>query len=271
MAILSIDEGTCTKCGVCVAVCAGSLIRLREDGFPRPISATEKFCLRCGHCVGICPTGSISHAEIPVEQCPPVENEKQISLEQCAQLIKGRRSVRFYRDRPVPRDEIARLIDIARYAPTGHNEQGVRWLVIDDAAKIKRMEEIGRDWMREEVRDNSKMAGMFTGILKRMDAGHPEFVRNAPALVVAHSGPKGPTPAVDCVIAMGYFDLAANVAGLGCCWAGLFMMAANTFPALKEVLALPEDHRVRGAMMIGYPKYARQRIPVRRPAQITWG
>jgi nitroreductase/NAD-dependent dihydropyrimidine dehydrogenase PreA subunit len=271
MAILSIDEGTCDKCGICAAVCAGGLIRFREHEFPRLLPVADQVCLRCGHCVGICPTGSITHVDIPVEQCPPIEEKLQISLEQCAQLIKGRRSVRAYRERPVPRDEIIRLIDIACYAPTGHNEREVRWLVIDDRAKLRRFEEIGHDWMRDTIAGDPRMAAMFTGVLKRMEAGHPDFIRDAPALVVAHAGRKGPTPAVDCALALGYFDLAANVAGLGCCWAGFFMMAANTYPALKEAVALPEDQRVYGALMLGYPKYARRRIPLRRPAAINWG
>jgi nitroreductase/NAD-dependent dihydropyrimidine dehydrogenase PreA subunit len=270
MNFLHIDEETCTRCGICATVCAGGLIRFREGGFPRPLSAIDAFCLRCGHCIGICPANSITHDELPAGECLPIEESRQVSLDQCAQLIKSRRSVRFYKDRPVPRDEIVRLIDIARYAPTGHNEQGVRWLVIDDAATIRRIEAIGHDWMRDRIAEDARMAEMFTGVLKRMEAGHPDFIRNAPALVVAHAGQEGPTPGIDCAIALGYFDLAANAAGLGCCWAGFFMMAANTYPALKELLALPDGQRVHGALMLGYPKYARQRIPPRRPARVTW-
>jgi nitroreductase/NAD-dependent dihydropyrimidine dehydrogenase PreA subunit len=270
LAILKIDQETCNKCGACAAVCPGGIILFRDGAFPRPVSVAAEVCVRCGHCVGVCPTGSLTHDEIPVEACLPIEDSRRVSLEQCGQLIKGRRSIRAYRDRPVPREEIESLIDIARYAPTGHNEQDVRWYVIDDPAALRRIEETGQDWLRESIAGNPVMAKLFGGIIKRLDAGHPDFIRGAPALIVAHTGKENRIASTDCTIALSYFDLAANAAGLGCCWAGFFMMAANSYPALKEALALPGDQQVCGTLMLGYPKYAYRRIPTRRPARVTW-
>jgi nitroreductase/Pyruvate/2-oxoacid:ferredoxin oxidoreductase delta subunit len=270
MAVLEIDKETCTKCGLCAAICVGEFILFHEGKIPRPIPNIGQFCIRCGHCVSICPSDSIIHADIPFEECPPLEDSLRISFEQCAQLIKGRRSLRVFRDKAVPREVITDIIDVARYAPTGHNDQDVRWHVIDDKPTLQRIEEIGLDWMREVIARDSRMRELFERVLKRMEAGHPSFIRNAPALVIAHADRGHPMPAVDCALALGYFDLAANTAGLGCCWAGFFMMASNKFPALKELLALPGDQQVYGALMVGYPKFVRRRIPVRRPARITW-
>ena len=270
MALLEVNKETCTKCGVCAAICPGGIILFFDDKYPRPISRADEFCLRCGHCVGVCPTGSLSHQDIPVEQCPSIEDSLKISLDQCAQLIRSRRSIRKYQDKSVPREEIVRLVDIARYAPTGHNAQEVQWLVIDDKEKLLRFEEIGLDWMRDAAVKSPDMALMLEGVIKRMESGRPDFIRGAPAIVVAHAEKSNPIAAIDAPIALGYFDLAASAAGLGCCWAGFFMMASNTFPGLKEAVALPEDQQVYGALMVGYPKYRYQRIPLRKPARITW-
>ena len=76
--------------------------------------------------------------------------------------------------------------------------------------------------------------------------------------------------ATDCVIALSYFDLAAITAGLGCCWAGLLMMAAASYPPMIEELALPENLALKGALMVGYPKYRYTRIPARKPANIVY-
>jgi len=164
MALLEVNKETCTKCGVCAAICPGGIILFFDDKYPRPISRADEFCLRCGHCVGVCPTGSLSHQDIPVEQCPSIEDSLKISLDQCAQLIRSRRSIRKYQDKSVPREEIVRLVDIARYAPTGHNAQEVQWLVIDDKEKLLRFEEIGLDWMRDTINKNPQMAEMFEGL-----------------------------------------------------------------------------------------------------------
>ena len=270
MALLEINRETCTKCGNCAAICPGGIILFFDDKYPRTVSKADEFCLRCGHCVGVCPTASLTHQDIPVEDCPPIEDSLKISFEQCARLIKSRRSIRVYKDDPVPREEITRIINVARYAPTGHNAQEIRWLVIDDKAKLQQFEEIGLDWMRDTAAKSPEMAIMMEGIIKRMESGRKDFIRGAPAIVIAHAEKNNPIGAIDAPIALAYFDLAANAAGLGCCWAGFFMMASNTFPALKEAVALPEDQQVYGALMVGYPKYRHQRIPVRKPARITW-
>ena len=270
MALLEINKETCTKCGTCAAICPDGIILFFEGKYPRPIPDVEQFCMRCGHCVAVCPTGSITHAEMPPEQCPPIENSLKITIEQCTQLIKGRRSIRKYQDKMVPRELITRLIDVARFAPSGHNVQEIQWLVIDDKEKLQRFEEIGLDWMRHLVKKSPAVGLMLEGVIKRMEAGGKDFIRGAPALVITYAEKNHFMAPIDAPIALGYFDLAANAAGLGCCWAGYFMMSSNTYPDLVEAVALPEDQQVYGALMLGYPEYRYTRIPVRNPAGITW-
>ena len=270
MAIVEVDKETCTKCGACAVVCPGGIILFREDKYPRMIPGAEDFCIRCGHCVAVCPTDSLNHVEIPLEQCVEIESAQKINPQQCEQLIKNRRSIRTYQEKEVPRKDIEKLIDIARYSPTGHNNQNVRWLVIDDKDRLKKIEAIGMDWMKDMITKNPQMAEMFAGVLKRMEAGRPDFIRGTPALVVAYAEKNNPIASIDSTIALGYFDLAANTAGIGCCWAGFFMMAANTFPPLIEAVSLPEGCQVDGALMVGYPKFTYYRIPTRKPAGITW-
>lgn len=271
MSILVVDKETCTKCGACAAVCPAGIILFFEGKYPRPVSAADQACIRCGHCVAVCPTASIAHAEIHPADCPPLDEALNISPEQAAQLIMNRRSIRRYREKPVSHDEIIRLINVARYAPTGHNGQEIRWLVIDDSDRLRRFEAIGLDWMRDVSQQNPMMDEMLAGVIRSMEAGAPMFLRNAPALVVAHAEANNPIATIDGSIALATFDLAASAAGLGCCWAGFFMMAVNTFPALKEAVALPEGQQAYGTLMLGYPIYRYWRIPTRHPARITWG
>jgi nitroreductase/NAD-dependent dihydropyrimidine dehydrogenase PreA subunit len=270
MAVLMVDEKTCTQCGLCAAVCPGGMVYFRENAFPRLMPGAENGCIRCGHCVTVCPTGSLTHVDIPVARCPEIDRAIEVDLQHCEQFIKARRSVREYKEKTVPREVIEKIIDIARYAPTGHNEQDVRWLVVDTKDSLQQLERIGADWMRDTINRDQQMAAMFPNILKLIEAGYHFFLRDTPVLIVAYSGEGVLLGTVDCTIALSYFDLAAKSAGLGCCWAGFFMMAANTFPALKEAIGLPEALKVHGALMVGYPKYEYQRIPVRKPSQITW-
>jgi nitroreductase/NAD-dependent dihydropyrimidine dehydrogenase PreA subunit len=270
MDLLLIDKQTCTQCGICAANCHRGIIYFQEKDYPRLRPGTEDSCARCGHCVAVCPSGSLTHREIPVGQCPLLDESLKVTSGQCTQLIKGRRSIRFYKDKKVPREEIERVIEVARYAPTGHNSQAVRWLVIDDEGEVHRLSEIGADWMRWVVENNPQLAPMVEGVLRRMESGIDVFLWDAPAVVIAFAAKSNPVAYIDCSIALSYFDLVANSMGLGCCWAGFFIFAATYFPPMIEALSLPEGHQVYGALMVGYPRYKYQRIPVRKPPEITW-
>jgi nitroreductase/NAD-dependent dihydropyrimidine dehydrogenase PreA subunit len=268
MSLIEINRETCTKCGLCATQC--NMILFREGSYPRQLPNSDEFCMRCGHCVAICPAGSLTHKEMPAEQTPSINKKLGISFEQCAQLIKGRRSIRNYLDKAVPGEEIERIIDVARYAPTGHNAQEVRWLVINDRPYVDKLRAIGADWLRWVMKTNPQMAALFAGIVEMLDRGKDMFLQGAPVVVTAYAEKNNPIAATDCAIALAYFDLAANTAGLGCCWAGFFYMSAGSYPPMIEAVSLPDGFAPYGALMVGYPQYKYARIPARRPARIAY-
>ena len=49
--------------------------------------------------------------------------------------IKERRSVRRFADKPVPRELIAEVVEIARFAPSWKNTQIARYIVVEDPEK----------------------------------------------------------------------------------------------------------------------------------------
>ena len=149
MSLLIIDENKCKKDGICAGECPVAIIQLQEgDGHPELVPGGEAVCLICGHCVAVCPHGALSHEKIPIKDCPSIKKELLINEEQAVQFLRSRRSVRFYKEQPVEKDKIQRLIEIARYAPTGSNSQLVEWLVFTDKAKINKLAELTVDWMR---------------------------------------------------------------------------------------------------------------------------
>ena len=270
MAMLEVNKQTCNQCGICAAICPAKIIFFQEASYPRLLPRTDAFCLRCGHCVAVCPSGSLTHNEIPLEQCPQIDRSLDITFEHCAQFIKSRRSVREFKDKKVSEKDIERIIDIARYAPTAHNNQEVQWLVINDSARVKELSAIGTDWFRWSIKNNPASAPSLERLLRHQESGDDRFLRSAPAVVVAFAERNNPLAVIDCSIALAYFDLTAYSAGLGCCWAGYFMFAAAAFPPMMAALALPEGYAPYGSLMVGYPKYKYRRIPMRNAARITY-
>jgi nitroreductase/NAD-dependent dihydropyrimidine dehydrogenase PreA subunit len=270
MAFIEINQKTCNKCGACAAICPDGLFVFEKGNYPYPVENAQKYCIRCGHCVGVCPKDSITHREMPLEKCAKIKAFPGITYEQCDGLIRGRRSIREFLDKPVPKEIIEKLIDSARYSPTGGNGQEVHWMVFDKKDDMRRLAGIGADWARATANIEPKMAARQQRLIRMLDSGRDVFLRDAPALIVAYSPKAGPGGAVNGTIALGYLELLADSMGLGCCWAGFFMFASWAFPPMVKAINLPEDMRVDGALMLGYPKYNYKRIPARKPAKINW-
>lgn len=69
------------------------------------------------------------------------------------ELLTTTRSVRKRLDlgRPVERDLIERCIDVAVQAPNGSNQQYWRWIIVDDPALLRRVADIYRAGMQQQI------------------------------------------------------------------------------------------------------------------------
>jgi nitroreductase len=195
-----------------------------------------------------------------------------LTPEHAEHFLRSRRSIRSFRREKIERDTLSRLIDVARYAPTGTNSQQVRWLVIDSPEGVRELAGMTVDLLRHMIETNDPMARTYglSGWVAAWEAGADPVLRKASALVVVHAPSEYFLAQVDCAIALTYLDLAAPSFGLGTCWAGFLMLGVAQWPPLRQALALPEGHACFGAMMVGYPKYQYRRLPLRDEAQVTW-
>ena len=273
MSVLAVDRDKCNSCGVCVLECPRGIIELVELGaVPRYAEGREEVCIICGHCVAVCPRDAIALETMKPEDCAPVRMELLPAAEQVEHFLRSRRSVRTYRKKPVPREMLAKLIDIARYAPSGHNAQPVQWLVIEDTKEVSRLTGLVADWMRLAIKEIPELADYlrFDLILADWDSGIDRIMRDAPHAIVAHAPRDNVMAPQASVIALTTLELAAYSQGLGACWAGFFHLGTMFYPPMREALQLPEGHTCLGAMMIGYPRHRFRRIPLRNEPAIIW-
>lgn len=230
MSLFVVDSEKCKRDGICVAECPLQLIELTDrKSVPIPINGADEMCINCGHCVAVCPHGAMSLATMKSEECAPVQKDLLPGLEQVEHLMLSRRSIRTYEDRAVEREVLTKLIDIARYAPTGRNAQLVRWLVIDDKKEVRRLAGIIIDWVRHLLKEQNPIAvrNRFDRVVADWEAGFDRVCRSAPALIITHAPKDYSTVATDCAIALTYFELAASAFGLGACWAGFVYLLTH--------------------------------------------
>jgi nitroreductase/NAD-dependent dihydropyrimidine dehydrogenase PreA subunit len=273
MSLLSVDQEKCKRDGICAEICPAGIIEIEgKQAFPELIEGGEALCIRCGHCVAVCPAGAMSHERMSSGECPPVREEWLLTPEQVEHFLRLRRSIRAYKHRPVEKDVLESIINVARFAPSGHNRQPVQWTVIYDSDDVQRLAGLVVDWMRHLIEEGSPLASAMNmeGVVAVWEAGFDPICRKAPHLIVANAKKDDTTAPTACTIALTYLEIAALSYGLGTCWAGFFNAAATFWPPLHDALALPEDHVSLGSMMIGYPKFKFKRLPLRNEANINW-
>ncbi len=176
----------------------------------------------------------------------------------------SRRSVREFKDRPVAKETLETLLDVARRAPTAKNTQKVHWIVVGNAAKVHALAEVTMNFARDTG------FGPGAAAFELWKKGYDYILRGAPTVVLACAPADYPYGKQDCTIALTFFELAAEARGLGACWAGLLTGAACAHAPIRQMLQVPEGYVVNGALMLGEPKIKYRRVPPRNPVSVQW-
>jgi len=287
MPSIVVNQETCTRCGACVSVCkAARVYELGEDA-ARAVRPEE--CWACGHCVAVCPVDAIEHADFPLDRCPRLESLP--SYEALIAAFRERRSLRVYRDKPVERETVRRLVDASRWAPTATNRQAVDWIAIDDPGRIARLSDevattfrrvapllqnpllrpvltlmLGRDNAREAV----EAAEDFETLGQRLEEGVDLILYEAPVVLVAHTPKSAFFGREDAVYAAYNLMLAAERLGLGTCHIGYVNAALERSRNIEELVGLPEGRQIEVVMTLGYPGVTFRRAVPRRRMEVLW-
>jgi len=268
--IIQADETLCIGCGACIRACPGGLIT--KDAFPVPIPDAWDLCIDCGHCVAVCPTEAMHQRSMGPEDCEPFDIHLVAKWERVRQFMISRRSVRRYVRKPVEKEKILQLLDMARYAPNGANRQVLRWLVIEDPAEVRRIAELTVDWMKSVKDANPALyqEARLEVFVEAWEGGADRISRGAPCVIQAWAPKAERTAPPAAMIAVAHIQLAANALGLGSTFAGSINTASQAYPPLIEALGMPVEYVPHATFVMGYPAEKFQRIPVRRPVEVTW-
>jgi len=207
---LTPGSSLCTRCGVCSAVCPTAIVGAAdEDTLPGVPEEKAGICVACGHCEAFCPSQALTLNVRPEEKVDVPAGAGTLPPGDLGVYLQKRRSVRRYTDEPVPRETILAVLDVVRYAPSGGNGQPVRWIVVHDPEKVRKVAELTIEWMKGLVESTHPMSGYVPGLIRAWEAGNDVICRGAPHLLVAHIPEGNPVASVDAIIAMTHFDVAA--------------------------------------------------------------
>ena len=164
-------------------------------------------------------------------------------------ILRGRRSIRRYLETPVESWKLRACLEAARLAPSAHNAQPWRVVVVDEPG------------LKAEL-----AAAAFSGLYSVT-----KFAAKAPVLLVLmakrrlvahHLGArlqKVPYYLVDMGIAGEHVVLQAEELGLATCWLGWI-----NYRRVRKVLRVPRKFKIVAMMPLGYAEKRPQREPPRR-------
>jgi len=189
------------------------------------------------------------------------------------ELVKARRSIRRFKPDPIPDEYVEKIIEAARWAPSGFNSQPWEFVVIkdkrlkDDVAQIvrpanppgasgfSRMEDMCEGWMRVKRHpwldtdmeyQNAPVYILLFGDT-RTQLGLPMGVRYTPHM-------RQSIYISSLASAFLYMHMAATTLGLASQWVS---SVASTYChcALKNLLNIPTEIDIYDMIALGYPAY----------------
>lgn len=151
--------------------------------------------------------------------------------------IRSRRNVRQYRPDPVSDQNLERIVEAAWRAPSGRNNQHWDFVVVTDRAQLEQLSTV---WL---------------------GAKHIATAPAAIALVVPESGDEHETlvDQFDLGQAMAAMTITATDFGIG-----TGHSAVGDQDKAREILGVPDDHRVCYLLGVGYPA-DRELLPIIKP------
>jgi nitroreductase len=197
--------------------------------------------------------------------------------EQVFEVIKNRRSIRKYKPDPIPRETLERLMEAARWAPSGENAQPWRFVIVEDRDKIKAIGKVAgmadrRQFSAEfaagetekrlkKIKDPKKRQK----VMEKLTGGHvSSFLENAPLVIIVCGKKDVWDLPYDCSAAIENILIMAVAAGLGTCWVESPVMDVRDEEKIKAMLEIPKSMKVLTAISVGYPDESpkpRPRLP----------
>jgi len=243
MLAFEVDEDLCSRCGDCAKACCFEVIEQVEGKLPQIRADREFLCNRCQQCLAVCPRGAVSihskRASDSIEICEGAYPDK----EQMILLVRGRRSVRHYRTENVSKSLIRELLSTVANAPTGNNNQRLTFTILDDIRIMRRFQERMITSLSAALGQSRKKQDWFIDNVGSvvLEKGPSSILCDAPHLLIVSSPLEVYTSREDVIIALSYFELLAQSAGLGTLWCGMAKSMLESLPDLKKLLDIPEQ------------------------------
>ena len=286
MKIQKIEEN-CTKCMLCVKDCVSAVWR-DVDGTPKVVAPAD--CNQCSHCLSVCAHGAIIHDGLDHRQVKKTDKDL-ISPEVYETIARGRRSVRQYKDKPVPDLLIEDVVGLVNHTPTASNSQHVEYIVITEKKIIGKISAAVFSLTTKIYYFFQKFPGNIIykalrflpsaeSITRYIDPmqyyidetekGRDFILHSAPCLILV-TAPKGAKFANEnCNMAAANIMNYAYAKGLGTCYIGFLNIFLKYSKKTRRLVKLPDNKMAYACIIMGYPAYRHANTASRKKPTVEW-
>ncbi len=291
---VTINENRCTGCGLCVSVCKDFGLTIKNG--KAALSGTPLFgCIGCGHCMAICPRAAITvsgRCIAPSDLLRLPDKKNSSDYKSILALMQRRRSIREFKDQPVSKELIEKVIKAAQTAPMGLPPSDVNVMVFDSKEKVRLFAEdfckylegikwLTSGWFLTLMRPfwGKSNDELFRGFVKPCLESYTGNMRkgvnivnyDAPAALYFYGSPY--CDPADPLIAATYSMLAAESTGLGTCMLGAvhpMIQSGGAAKKFRHKQGIRYKSREGLFVIMGYPAVKYTKAIKRSFASVDW-
>ncbi len=172
------------------------------------------------------------------------------------EVMRKRRMVRAFEDKPLPRDVVQRILDNAQHGPSAGFAQGFEFLVFDGAQQVARFWQYleSTEWGIAHMDAGVKAAPLIIVPVAHAQAYIQRYLEPDKVQVGRKVAEDWPAPYwfTDTAFAAMLILLTAIDAGLGAFYFSIGP-TSQAIPPFRQAFGIPEEYFPIGAIAIGYP------------------
>jgi ferredoxin len=257
--MIVVDKEACRACGQCVKICHEHCLALDNGA----LHIDRQYCSTCTQCIAICPRGALSWDGTP---SVPFDRDQLPSPQQIDELLKQRRTIRFFKETPLDRALLQEIVRYGIYAPT--NNYHLRAIVVDDPEMVAALDQVIIDVNKRIYNLAYRFRPLYALISRLWPNG--DYVQARPKLettlargwTFGHQGAtmvlivgdkRTPLSEASAHYALYNMILYAQTKGVGNRLWGPGQLFLTRSRAARRRLGLSKQERIYGTLLLGWP------------------
>jgi len=288
---IEINPLLCKECHNCIAICPVKIYQKDANGRTLVDLNRIELCLVCGQCMAICQSKAIEVEGLSYHEhffeLPP----NPIDYTMFHDFVANRRSVRVFKNQPVPNEIFDKVLDILAMAPYGAAPDNVDITIINNRKIIEEaLPHISKflnkidgfirnpfmNFFMKRKLNAEKYNTVVNHLLPRIRKHQYDYTpdndritRHAPALMIFHAPYPTEAHTQDSLIYCVMANFAVMSLGLGATIVELLPPAINKVKEVRDIFKIPDTNEAVISLIVGYPKFHFRRGIKREKTHVT--